>query len=60
MFWYVEGKPVDEADWVRGAPFDTETGALNHREVVQKAFNLYCRWPMSTRVVAASGAVIIG
>lgn len=59
MLWYVEGKPMDEANWVRGAPFDTEAGALEYRAVVQKAFNAYCRWPMSTRVVAASGAVII-
>jgi hypothetical protein len=59
VVYYVEGKPADDADWVRGlSKFSNKDRAEEFRATIQRSFDQFCRWKMETRVVGVEGGIL--
>jgi hypothetical protein len=59
VIYYIEGKPIDDADWNRGlSKFSDRDRAEEHRKIIQDAFDRFCRWEMITRVVEVEGDIL--
>jgi hypothetical protein len=59
VIYYIEGKPIDDADWNRGlSKFSDRDRAEEHRKIIQDAFDRFCRWEIITRVVEVEGDIL--